>query len=59
MEPPQELITTKRRPASTRDIIPQIHSNYVALMCNLVHEEPTYFEEESNKMEWMDAMIEE
>ena len=73
MEPPQEMITTKRRPTWARDIIqevkrygapkgskrPMIHSNYVALMCNLVDEEPTCFEEASKKKEWMDAMIKE
>ena len=28
---------------------PRLYSNYVALMCNLVHEEPTCFEEASKK----------
>ena len=28
-------------------------------MCNIVDEEPTYFEETKNKKEWMDAMIKE
>ena len=37
----------------------RVHSNYVALMCNLVDEEPTCFEEASKKKEWMDCTIEE
>ena len=67
------MISTKRRPASTRDIIREakrygapeaskrqrIYSNYVALTGNLIDEEPTCFEEDSNKKEWMKAMIEE
>ena len=28
-------------------------------MCNLVDEEPTFFEEASKKKEWMDSMIKE
>ena len=28
-------------------------------MCNLVDLEPTYFEEDTKKKEWMDVMIEE
>ena len=28
-------------------------------MCNLVDAEPTYFEEDTKKKQWMDAMIEE
>ena len=73
METPHEMIFKKRRPSWARDIIKEakrygapkgskrqrIYYNYVALMCNLVDEEPTCFEEASKKKEWMDAMIEE
>ena len=73
IETPHETISTRKIPAWTRDIIqeaerygapegrkrPRVHSNYVVLMCNLVDEEPTCFEEASKKKEWMDAMIEE
>ena len=72
IETPHETISTRRRPSWACDIIQEaerygsregrkrlkIHSNYVALMCNLVDEEPTCFEEASKKKEWMDAMIE-
>ena len=37
---------------------PRPYSSYVALMCNLVDEEPTYFEEATQKKEWKNAMIE-
>ena len=67
------MISTRRRPTWVYDIIQEaeryhapegskrlrLQSNYVALICNLVDEEPTCFEEASNKKEWMDAMIEE
>ena len=73
MESPHEMISYKRRPAWTREIIqdvekydalegsnrPSPYSSYVALMCNLVDAEPTYFEEATKKKEWMDAMVEE
>ena len=73
IETPHETNSTRKRRAWARDIIQEaerygapegrkrlrIHSNYVALMCNLVDEEPTCFEEASKKKEWMDSMIEE
>ena len=73
METPQKMIPTKRRPSWARDVIKEverygapkgrkiqrIHSNYVALMSNIVDEEPTCFKEASNKKEWMQAMIKE
>ena len=65
METPHEMILTRRRPTCARDIIqeaeiygalegskrPRLFFNYVALMCNLVDEEPTCFEEASKKKE--------
>ena len=59
IETPHETILTRKRPAWACDIIQEaerygapegskrlrIHSNYVALMCNLVDEETTCFEE--------------
>ena len=73
IETPHETISTRKIPSWARDIIQEeegygalegrerlrIHSNYVELMCNLVDEEPTCFEEASKKKEWMDAMIQE
>ena len=73
METPQKMISTKRRPSWARDVIKEverydalegsksqrIYSNYVALMSNLVDEEPTCFEEALKKKEWMQAMIKE
>jgi hypothetical protein len=38
---------------------PKPFSSYMALMCNLLDEEPTCFEEAIQKKEWADAMIEE
>jgi hypothetical protein len=38
---------------------PKPFSSYTALMCNLLDEEPTYFEEAIQKKEWADAMTEE
>jgi hypothetical protein len=38
---------------------PKPFSSYTALMCNLLDEEPTCFEEPIQKKEWVDAMIEE
>jgi hypothetical protein len=38
---------------------PNPFSNYTALMCDLVENEPTFFEEAIQKKEWVDAMIEE
>ena len=34
-------------------------SNYVALMCDLVDQEPTSYEEAAQKKEWVKAMMEE
>ena len=34
-------------------------SSYVALMCNLVDQEPTSYEEAAQKKEWVEAMTEE
>ena len=73
MESPHEIISLKRIPAGVCDVIqyaekygapegskrPRSYSTYVALMCNLADEEPTYFEEETKKKEWMDSMIKE
>jgi hypothetical protein len=39
--------------------IPKPFSSYTALMCNLLDEEPTCFEEAIQKKEWADAMTEE
>jgi hypothetical protein len=38
---------------------PKPFSSYMALMCDLVENEPTCFEEVVQKKEWMDAMTEE
>jgi hypothetical protein len=38
---------------------PKPFSNYTALMCDLLEEEPTCFEETIQRKEWVDAMIEE
>jgi hypothetical protein len=38
---------------------PNPFSSYTALMCNLLDEEPTCFEEPIQKKEWADAMTEE
>jgi hypothetical protein len=38
---------------------PKPFSSYMALMCDLLDEEPTYFEEAIQKKEWADSMIEE
>jgi hypothetical protein len=38
---------------------PKPFSSYTALMCNLLDEEPTCFEEAIHKKEWEDAMTEE
>ena len=73
MDMPQEMISQKRRPYWDHDVIQgaekygapegieraRTYSSYVALMCNLVDVEPTYFEEATKKKEWMDAMIKE
>jgi hypothetical protein len=37
---------------------PNPFSSYTALMCDLLEEEPTYFEELIQRKEWADAMIE-
>ena len=38
---------------------PKPFSSYVALMCDLVDQEPTNYEEAVQKKEWVEAMIEE
>jgi hypothetical protein len=38
---------------------PKPFSNHTALMCDILEEEPTCFEEASQRKEWEDAMIEE
>jgi hypothetical protein len=38
---------------------PKPFSSYTALMCDLLEEEPTYFEEAIQRKEWADAMTEE
>jgi hypothetical protein len=38
---------------------PNPFSSYTALMCDLLVEEPTYFEEAIQRKEWADAMTEE
>jgi hypothetical protein len=38
---------------------PKPFSSYTALMCDLLEEEPTYFEEAIQRKEWADAMIDE
>ena len=37
---------------------PKTFSNYVALMCDLVDQEPTNYEEVVQKKEWVEAMME-
>jgi hypothetical protein len=36
-----------------------LFSSYMALMCDLIEKEPTFFEEAIHKKEWADAMTEE
>jgi U3 small nucleolar RNA-associated protein 14 len=38
---------------------PKAFSSYMALMCDLIEKEPTYFEESIQKKEWADAMTKE
>ena len=38
---------------------PNPYPSYVALMCDLVDKEPTCFEEETKKKEWVDSMVKE
>jgi hypothetical protein len=38
---------------------PKPFSSYLALMCDILEKEPTYFEEAIQKKEWVDAMTEE
>ena len=38
---------------------PKTFSNYVALMCNLVDQEPTSYEEDVQKKEWVQEMTED
>ena len=35
------------------------YSSYVALMCDLVDQEPTSYEEDAQKKEWVEAMTKE
>ena len=35
------------------------YSSYVALMCDLVDQEPTVYEEDAQKKEWFEAMMKE
>jgi hypothetical protein len=69
-EPPQMTFSHKRNPAWARELIqdgekygvrqvkiPKPFSSYTDLMCNLLDEEPTCFEEAIQKKEWADAMI--
>jgi hypothetical protein len=45
---------------TTRQVkIPKPFSSYTALMCDLLEEEPTFFEEAILRKEWVDAMTEE
>ena len=45
---------------STREIKkPKNFSNYVALMCDLVNQEPTSHEEAVQRKEWVEVMTEE
>jgi hypothetical protein len=39
--------------------IPKPFSSYIALMCDLLEEEPIFFQESIQRKEWADAMIEE
>jgi hypothetical protein len=38
---------------------PNPFSSYMALMCDLIEKEPTFFEEVIQKKEWVDAMTKE
>jgi hypothetical protein len=38
---------------------PKPFSSYIALMCDLLENEPTCFEESIQKKEWVDAITEE
>jgi hypothetical protein len=38
---------------------PKPFSSYMDLMCDLLENEPTFFEKSIHKKEWEDAMIEE
>jgi hypothetical protein len=38
---------------------PQPYSSYMALLCDIIDDEPTYYEEAREKKVWKDAMIEE
>jgi hypothetical protein len=38
---------------------PKPFSSYTTLMCDLLDEEPTFFEESIQRKEWVDAMTEE
>ena len=38
---------------------PNPYNNYVALLCYIIDKEPSTYEEEAEKKEWKDIMIEE
>ena len=38
---------------------PNPYNNYVALLCDIIDKEPSTYEEDAEKKEWKDAMIEE
>jgi hypothetical protein len=38
---------------------PKTFSSYMAMMCDLIEKEPTFFEESIQNKEWVDAMTEE
>ena len=35
------------------------YNNYVSLLCDIIDKEPSTYEEDKEKKEWKDAMIEE
>ena len=37
---------------------PKPYNNYVALLCEIIDKEPSNYEEDAEKKEWKDAMIE-
>ena len=38
---------------------PRTHSNYVALLCDIIDADPSSYEEPTEKKEWKDTMIKE
>jgi hypothetical protein len=75
-EPPQMMISHKRKPAWEKELIkdgekysvcegamrqvkkPKPFSSYMALMCDLLEKDPTFFEEAIQKKEWADVITE-